>query len=205
MPVGVFGEGTVPLWSVVLFQSCLLSLAQWHMTDWASMPVWMSHVFLGMSFVSSIAWISMLAQELLSCLSTLGHIMGLSPAIMGVTVLAWGNSVGDLVADVALARNGAPVVALAGCYAGPMFNMLIGLGLALVIKTTLLYPQPYGLHYDANVPVSFGFLFAALISSILAVRLSDYRITRPWGWCLVGLYFTAMLTSVMVESSIIQL
>lgn len=83
-------------------------------------------------------------QELLSCLSTLGHIMGLSPAIMGVTVLAWGNSIGDLVADVALARSGEPVVALAGCYAGPMFNMLIGLGLAFIIKTAFMYPQPYG-------------------------------------------------------------
>ena len=62
MPIGVFGEGTVPLWSVVLLQSFMLSLAQWNITEWTSMPAWMSHVFLGLSFMCSIAWISMLAQ-----------------------------------------------------------------------------------------------------------------------------------------------
>jgi len=205
MPVGVFGEGTVPLWSIVGLQSSLLAAAQWVILANKRRPRWMEHVALGAAFVCSIAWISMIAQELLSCLSTLGHIMGLSPAIMGVTVLAWGNSIGDLVADVALARAGEPVVALAGCYAGPMFNMLIGLGLALTIKTAFMYPQPYGLHYDPNVPVSFGFLFIALISSAVAVALMDYKITKAWGACLVGLYLAAMATSILVESSMVHL
>ena len=205
MPVGVFGEGTVPLWSVVLLQSSLLAAAQWHITDWGPPPKWLDRASLAMAFVCSIAWISMLAQELLSCLSTLGHIMGLSPAIMGVTVLAWGNSIGDLVADVALARSGEPVVALAGCIAGPLFNMLIGLGLSLVIKTALMYPQPYALHYNPNVPVSFGFLFVSLISCVIAVPCSNYRITKPWGCCLVAIYFSAMVTSLLVESEVLEL
>ena len=205
MPVGVFGEGTVPLWSVVLLQSSLLAAAQWHITDWGPPPRWLDRASLAMAFVCSIAWISMLAQELLSCLSTLGHIMGLSPAIMGVTVLAWGNSIGDLVADVALARSGEPLVALAGCIAGPLFNMLIGLGLSLVIKTALMYPQPYALHYNANVPVSFGFLFVSLISCVLAVPCSNYRITKPWGCCLVAIYLSAMVTSLLVESEVLEL
>jgi hypothetical protein len=58
----------------------------------------------------------------------------------GRQVLAWGNSVGDLVADVVIARAGQPKTAVAGCYAGPLFNMLIGLGLALTIKTAAHYP-----------------------------------------------------------------
>lgn len=59
-------------------------------------------------------------------------------------VLAWGNSVGDLVADVVIAKSGQPKTAVAGCYAGPLFNMLIGLGLALSIKTAVLYPEGEG-------------------------------------------------------------
>eukprot|EP00191_Tetraselmis_sp_GSL018_P024905 CAMPEP_0177627564 /NCGR_PEP_ID=MMETSP0419_2-20121207/31271_1 /TAXON_ID=582737 /ORGANISM="Tetraselmis sp., Strain GSL018" /LENGTH=507 /DNA_ID=CAMNT_0019128727 /DNA_START=708 /DNA_END=2232 /DNA_ORIENTATION=+ len=204
MPVAAFGGRALPLWSVVLLHSAVLSAVQWTITDWASKPAWMEALFLGMAFLCSIAWISIMAQELLSCLSTLGHIMSLSPSIMGVTVLAWGNSIGDLVADVALARSGAPVVALAGCYAGPMFNMLVGLGLSFIIKTVIMYPQPYGLHYSANISVSFGFLFVALLCSIVAVVLSGYRVTRPWGFCLVALYFAAMLTSLMVESNLMQ-
>jgi sodium/potassium/calcium exchanger 6 len=74
-------------------------------------------------------------------LHTLGIIMGISPSILGITVLAWGNSVGDLVADVVIARSGQPTMAMAACFSGPMFNMLIGLGLAWSVKCAKLYPQ----------------------------------------------------------------
>ena len=80
---------------------------------------------LGLAFGTSIVWISCAATELLECLTTLGAAVGISPAILGVTVLAWGNSVGDLVADVVIARGGQPTMAVASCYAGPLFNMVM--------------------------------------------------------------------------------
>ncbi|KAL2925818.1 Cation/calcium exchanger 5 [Bienertia sinuspersici] len=83
------------------------------------------HVVL-VAFVMSVFWISNVAGELLNCLAALGKILNLPPTILGLTVLAWGNSVGDLVADVAVAKAGQPALAMAGCFAGPMFNMLIG-------------------------------------------------------------------------------
>ena len=65
----------------------------------------------------------------LSCWgSAISHIGGVSPSLMGATVSAWGNSVGDLVADVAMARDGYPSIALAGCFASPLFQMLGGAG-----------------------------------------------------------------------------
>lgn len=123
----------------------------------------------------------------------------------GEQVLAWGNSVGDLVADVVIARAGQPKMAVAGCYAGPMFNMLIGLGLALAIKTTNIYPNGYKLPYHPNVPISFGFLFACLLGSLAAVALSRFRITRPWGVCLITLYVLFMAVSILVELQWIRL
>lgn len=52
--------------------------------------------------------------------------MNIPSTVLGLTVLAWGNSLGDMVANVSVARAGKPRMAIAGCYAGPMFNMLIG-------------------------------------------------------------------------------
>jgi len=197
----------LPLWLLVLGQSCALGTAFYNVSDHDAPPTqrWIHFSLMGLAFVTSIAWISIFANELLGCLNAIGMIMGISPTILGVTVLAWGNSVGDLVADVVIARAGQPKMAVAGCYAGPMFNMLIGLGLALAIKTTNIYPNGYKLPYHPNVPISFGFLFACLLGSLAAVALSRFRITRPWGVCLITLYVLFMAVSILVELQWIRL
>ena len=51
----------------------------------------------------------------------------------GITLLAWGNSVGDLVADVVLARRGHAKMAVATCFGSPMLNDVLGLGIALSV------------------------------------------------------------------------
>jgi len=66
--------------------------------------------FLG--FVISIAWISTVAGEVVGVLKAFGVILGISEAILGLTIFAVGNSLGDLVADVTVARLGYPVMAL---------------------------------------------------------------------------------------------
>lgn len=66
--------------------------------------------FLG--FVISIAWISTIAEEVVGVLQTFGVILGISEALLGLTIFAAGNSVGDLVADITVARLGYPVMAL---------------------------------------------------------------------------------------------
>lgn len=66
--------------------------------------------FLG--FVISIAWISTIAGEVVGVLQTLGVVMDISEALLGLTIFAAGNSVGDLVADITVARLGHPVMAL---------------------------------------------------------------------------------------------
>ena len=66
--------------------------------------------FLG--FILSIAWISTVAGEVVGVLKTFGVVLGISEALLGLTIFAAGNSVGDLVADITIARLGYPVMAL---------------------------------------------------------------------------------------------
>src|SRR3569833_3453606 len=63
-------------------------------------------------FIISVAWISTIAGEVVGVLKAFGVIIGISEAILGLTIFAVGNSVGDLVADVTVARLGYPAMAL---------------------------------------------------------------------------------------------
>ncbi|KAJ7954264.1 Cation/calcium exchanger like [Quillaja saponaria] len=181
-----------PLWLVVLFTG--FSLAFLHFITEREPPKTEQMLVVLIAFVMSVFWISTTAGELLNCLAALGVLLKLPPALLGLTVLAWGNSVGDLVADVAIAKAGHPAMAMAGCFAGPMFNMLVGLGTALVMQTASVYPEAYELHFHVGIVIAFVFLLLSLMGSLLVITWCRFRVPRFWGYCLVSLYtiFTAV-------------
>ena len=69
-------------------------------------------MFCFLGFCISIAWISSIAGEVVGVLKAFGVILNISEAILGLTVFAVGNSVGDLVANITVSRLGYPVMAL---------------------------------------------------------------------------------------------
>lgn len=101
-------------------------------------------IFSLFSFLFSIVWIWFIANILIDLLGVVGLILGFKPSYLGITLLAWGNSVGDMMANQAVAKKGFARMALTGCFAGPLFNLLLGLGLSLVIqKLNGIAPQKF--------------------------------------------------------------
>ena len=91
-----------------------------------------------------------------------------SDAILGLTVLAWGNSIGDLVADVTVARNGYPRMGVGAAIGGPAMNMLIGIGVACTVKCGKL-GHDYPLNAPDSLIVSGVFLMISLVGSLTIV------------------------------------
>lgn len=140
------------------------------------------------AFVMCVAWIYMLAGELITALSVLGIILKLPPAFLGLTILAWGNSVGDFFTNTAVAKQGLGAMALAGCYAGPVFNILVGFGTALVFASSQTFPNTYRVELDASSKLSLVFLVIALTSSIGIVSFNGFKLERGFGMYLLTLY-----------------
>jgi solute carrier family 24 (sodium/potassium/calcium exchanger), member 6 len=63
-------------------------------------------------FLVSVAWIVAIAGEVVAVLKAMGVILAISEAILGLTIFAAGNSVGDWVSNYTIARLGSPVMAL---------------------------------------------------------------------------------------------
>ncbi|KAL7126389.1 hypothetical protein ABFS83_14G183300 [Erythranthe nasuta] len=187
-----------PLWSILLFATSSLATLHYVVVETEQPKKTEQIPVVLTAFIMSVFWISTIAGELLNCLAAIGTLLHLPSALLGLTVLAWGNSVGDLVADVAVAKAGQPAMAMAGCFACPMFNMLFGLGTALVMQTGSVYPEAYELRFHTSIVVAFVFLILSLMGSLLVVTWCRFRVPRFWGFCLVGLYVVFMAVSLLI-------
>ena len=62
------------------------------------------------------------ASETVQILYVMGLVMDCSNSFLGTTLLAWGNGVGDLLSNAALAIHGHQKMAFAACLGGPFFS-----------------------------------------------------------------------------------
>jgi len=168
--------------------------------------------FLG--FVVSIAWISTIANEVVGVLKAFGVILGISDAILGLTIFAVGNSLGDLVADITVARLGYPVMALSACFGGPMLNILLGIGVSglyMTIKESNAHHEkhpnkkikykPYHIEVSRTLMVSAVTLLVTLVGLLIAVPMNKWVMSRRIGWGLIILWSISTVINLGVEIS----
>ncbi|GJM98091.1 hypothetical protein PR202_ga15067 [Eleusine coracana subsp. coracana] len=147
----------------------------------------------------SVLWSYMLARELVALLVAIGLAAGVSPSLLGATVLAWGNSLGDLVANLAIALRGGPSgvqTAVSGCYAGPVFNTVVGLGLSLTLVAGARYPDPYAVPVEASAYQAVGFLVAALLWALVVLLMRGMRMGRALGTGLLLIYLCFLIVRI---------
>ncbi|EEE51010.1 hypothetical protein OsJ_31639 [Oryza sativa Japonica Group] len=129
--------------------------------------------WLAAGFVMSVAWAYAVATELLALLVSAAHVMGVDSAALGLTVLAWGNSLGDLVANLAVASRGGggggAQVAVAGCYGGPVFDVLVGLGVSMLLSSWASHPRPVAMPAEAGPFQTLGFAAAGICWAVVVI------------------------------------
>jgi len=93
-------------------------------------PTMVLTVYSFLAFLMAIAWINWSCNCVVDLIKLFGFITSLPQALLALTVLAWGNSLGDMSADTAMTKKGFGEMAVTATMAGPIFNILVGQGLA---------------------------------------------------------------------------
>ncbi|XP_026866277.2 mitochondrial sodium/calcium exchanger protein isoform X1 [Electrophorus electricus] len=200
---GIYGlyliEGAIPVWLLTALIGVFLSGMVFYSTTNEHPPPY-HFLFSLLGFVVSALWINVVASEVVNVLHLLGVILRLSNTVLGLTLLAWGNSIGDCFADITIARQGYPRMAISACFGGIIFNMLFGVGLGCLLQMLthnngFVMLQPEGL----LCWVLAAALGLSLVLSFVLVPLQCFHLSRAYGVFLLLFYVVFLIIALLTE------
>lgn len=191
----------VPLPVILLVPGLILGAFVLKTTD-AQQPPNYHSVFAYAGFLMSILWIYLLATEIISLLKTVGIMFSMSDTAIGLGVLAWGNSLGDIVANISLAEAGYPRMAIGASIGAPLLNLLLGFGLSFTIN--LKPGQSTAFDYTPTITLLCSTLAIILFSLMLSTLAPPERSKKPFGYLLISCYGIYFALAVCLEYGIIK-
>lgn len=158
-------------------------------------------------FAISITTISFVVGLVVDVLTDWVKYFQISEAILGLTVFAWGNSIGDLVSNVTFTRIGVLEIALGSCFGSPLLYFLFGVGIdgiLVLLKNTNPEDVPFWFwHLDfvvnESLVLSMIGIGIAFFIFIFIVPLNHWKLDQKIGGLLLSLYFLITLINIIIE------
>ncbi|XP_038190649.1 sodium/potassium/calcium exchanger 2 isoform X3 [Arvicola amphibius] len=162
-----------------------------------------SKKFFPVTFFGAITWIAVFSYLMVWWAHQVGETIGISEEIMGLTILAAGTSIPDLITSVIVARKGLGDMAVSSSVGSNIFDITVGLPLPWLLYTII--------HRFTPVTVSSNGLFCAivllfimLLFVILSIALCKWRMNKILGFIMFGLYFVFLVVSVLLENKVLE-
>ncbi|EDW63377.2 uncharacterized protein Dvir_GJ14796 [Drosophila virilis] len=157
--------------------------------------------FFPVTFIGSIVWIAAFSYLMVWWANVIGDTARIPPEVMGLTFLAAGTSIPDLITSVIVARKGFGDMAVSSSVGSNIFDVTVGLPIPWLI---------YGIIYDAPVEVnsvgmvcSITILFMMLVFVVLSIACFRWRMNKGLGFTMFLLYFVFVAVSLMFEYDLI--
>ena len=198
-------EATTMLYNIAVAGACSFGVAAVVSTKYKATPLPASTEFASMfAFVQSICWMHLMSNELVMSLGALAKIFGIDEEVFGVSFVAWGDGIGDLVACHAVAKAGQVTMAVVACFAGPVFNLLIGLASSIAFLTTILGDLPFNVK-QGEIVLAVGCLFSVMftISQLRHRSPREFEIPRSFANAAFATYGAFLLIYLLCEARLL--
>lgn len=150
-----------------------------------------------LSFLLSILWIGFFSYFMVDWAEVIGHTLGIPSVIMGLTLLAAGTSVPDLLSSVIVARMGEGDMAVSSSIGSNIFDILVGLPLPWILYTAINSTSiTIG---SENVWVQICTLLGMLIFVMVAVHCQGWKLTRNLAIMMLVFYLGFLALAISLE------
>ncbi|CAJ0590992.1 unnamed protein product [Cylicocyclus nassatus] len=167
-------------------------------------PSWRSWFIV--TFVGSVLWIALYSYLMVWWANTIGETFAIPTEIMGLTILAAGTSIPDLITSVIVARKGLGDMAVSSSIGSNLFDICVGLPIPwLLYFIVALFRWSSGSFPTVAVIsngliCSVGMLFLMLVFLVFAIAMSRWRMDKIFGFVMIIAYVAFCIFSVFLET-----
>lgn len=123
----------IPVWLLCIIGATLCSLAVFVVHPPNGDVPKPKLFFVLLTIALGLFWMKQVVSLLIEALELIKLLTGWGSLVVGLTIMAIGNSCSDFTVDVALAKQGLQVMAVTGIFAGQLFNFLLGFSVSSII------------------------------------------------------------------------
>uniref|UniRef100_A0A8C9ERH8 Sodium/potassium/calcium exchanger 1 n=1 Tax=Pavo cristatus TaxID=9049 RepID=A0A8C9ERH8_PAVCR len=162
-----------------------------------------SKKFFVITFFGSIIWIAVFSYLMVWWAHQVGETIGISEEIMGLTILAAGTSIPDLITSVIVARKGLGDMAVSSSVGSNIFDITVGLPVPWFLYSVFNGFSPVAVSSN-GLFCAIVLLFLMLLFVIISIALCKWKMNKILGLTMFALYFVFLIISVMLEDRIIS-
>ncbi|XP_050165171.1 sodium/potassium/calcium exchanger 1 [Myiozetetes cayanensis] len=162
-----------------------------------------SKKFFVITFFGSILWIAVFSYLMVWWAHQVGETIGISEEIMGLTILAAGTSIPDLITSVIVARKGLGDMAVSSSVGSNIFDITVGLPVPWFLFSVFNGLSPVAVSSN-GLFCAIVLLFLMLLFVIISIAVCKWKMNKILGLTMFALYFVFLIISVMLEDKIIS-
>ncbi|NXT28322.1 NCKX1 protein, partial [Syrrhaptes paradoxus] len=162
-----------------------------------------SRKFFVLTFFGSIIWIAVFSYLMVWWAHQVGETIGISEEIMGLTILAAGTSIPDLITSVIVARKGLGDMAVSSSVGSNIFDITVGLPVPWFLFSIFNGLSPVAVSSN-GLFCAIVLLFLMLLFVIISIALCKWKMNKLLGLTMFALYFVFLIISVLLEDKIIS-
>lgn len=156
--------------------------------------------FFAITFVGSILWIALYSYLMVWWATVTGKCFGISDVVMGLTFLAAGTSVPDLITSVLVAKQGKGDMAVSSSVGSNIFDVTVGLPVPWLLWC-LVNGKAHPVSSE-GIGCSISLLFLMLILVFLSIVGFKWKMTKPMGGVMLILYVIFVIISIGLDSTV---
>eukprot|EP00466_Bigelowiella_natans_P012063 jgi/Bigna1/52311/estExt_Genewise1Plus.C_70045 len=150
------------------------------------------------AFLASVGWIAVFSYFMVWWATSLSIALRIPSQITGLTILAIGTSVPDLLESIIVTREGRGDMAISSSLGSNIFDVTIGLPLPWFLFTLI---NGSSIEVGTNgLLISLVLLFAMLFCVIGSISMLGWKLSKPLGFLFFFLWVIFVTISIVVEA-----